>query len=104
MSIKKLRYAMVGLGDIAQIAVLPSFENSRRSKLVALVSGDKEKLKVLGKKYKIDQLYTYDEYDQLLDSQTIDVVLITLPNHLHKDYTVRAARAGIHVLCEKPMS
>ena len=99
-----VRYAVVGLGHIAQAAVLPAFKNAKQnSKLVALVSSDAEKLKVLGKRYKAKQ-YSYDQYDECLKSGEIDAVYIALPNNMHCEYTVRAAEAGIHVLCEKPMA
>jgi predicted dehydrogenase len=102
---KKIRYAVVGLGYIAQIAVLPAFANAKKnSELAALVSDDPEKLSTLSQKYKVKSTYSYDEYDQCLRSGEIDAVYIALPNHLHHEYTVRAAQAGIHVLCEKPMA
>ena len=102
---RKIRYAVVGLGHIAQVAVLPAFEHARKnSKLVALVSSDKGKLRQLGKRYDVDALFSYDDYDELLKSGTVDAVYIALPNHMHADFTVRAAKAGIHVLCEKPMA
>lgn len=102
---QKIRYAVVGLGYIAQVAVLPAFENAKKnSELAALVSDDAEKLAKLSRKYKVKQTFTYDEYDQLLRSGEIDAVYIALPNHLHNEYTIRAARAGVHVLCEKPMA
>src|SRR5881394_1036161 len=101
----KVRYAVVGLGYIAQAAVLPAFAHAKRnSRLVALVSGDPDKLDALGRKYHVDQLYSYDRYDELLRSGSIDAVYIALPNHLHAAYAVRAADQGIHVLCEKPMA
>src|SRR5512138_426459 len=100
-----IRYAVVGLGHIAQVAVLPAFANARRnSKLVALVSGDPVKLDQLGKKYDVKKQYSYEQYDSLLKSGDIDAVYIALPNSLHCEYAVRAARAGIHVLCEKPLA
>ncbi len=99
---KGIRYAVVGLGHIAQVAVLPAFKGARNSQLTALVSGDEEKRKELGKKYSIENVYSYDEYDQALSA--VDAVYIALPNHLHREYAVRAASAGIHVLCEKPMA
>lgn len=99
-----VRYAVVGLGHIAQAAVLPAFRNAKRnSKLTALVSGDAEKLKELGKKYKA-KTYAYEQYDECLASSEVDAVYIALPNHLHCEYAVRAAEAGVHVLCEKPMA
>jgi predicted dehydrogenase len=100
-----LRYAVVGLGYISQIATLPGFRNARRnSRLTALVSGDEKKLKLLGRRYGIDNLFHYEDYDQLLESGEIDAVYIALPNSMHCEYTVRAANAGIHVLCEKPLA
>jgi predicted dehydrogenase len=102
---RKIRYAVVGLGHIAQVAVLPAFRHAAsNSELAALVSGDPTKLRELGKRYGLSALYSYDDYDELLASGTIDAVYIALPNHQHRDYTVRAARAGVHVLCEKPMA
>lgn len=100
----KIRYAVVGIGHIAQVAVLPAFEHaSHNSELAALVSGDELKHEKLGEKYGV-HTYTYDEYDQCLKSGKIDAVYIALPNSLHREFTVRALKAGIHVLCEKPMA
>ncbi len=102
---QRIRYAVVGLGHISQAAVLPAFKNAAdNSELKALVSNDPVKLKQLAKKHKVDRIYTYDEYDACLQSGLIDAVYIALPNHMHAEYTIRAARAGIHVLCEKPMA
>ena len=102
---KVLRYAVVGLGYIAQSAVLPAFKNARRNtRLAALVSNDAKKLKLLGKRYDVELLHDYDSYDELLGSGEIDAVYIALPNTMHRDYTIRAANAGIHVLCEKPLA
>src|SRR5437763_1467557 len=101
---KKIRYAVVGLGWIAQEMVLPAFKNVRNSELTALVTDDPIKADELGEKYQVSQTIGYSGYDGLLRSGFIDAVYIALPNNMHKDYTVRAARAGIHVLCEKPMA
>jgi glucose-fructose oxidoreductase len=101
----KIRYAVVGLGHIAQVAVLPAFAHaSRNSRLAALVSDDPKKLTELGRRYGVDHLYSYDEYDDCLRSGEVDAVYIALPNNLHREYAIRAARAGAHVLCEKPMA
>ena len=100
-----IRYAAVGLGWITQAALLPGFANAKQnSRLTALVSDSPEKLKELGKHYGIERLYTYDEYDECLADDQVDAVYIGLPNDQHRDYTERAARAGVHVLCEKPMA
>lgn len=100
----KVRYALVGLGWIAQEVILPGFKNTGNSELVAFVTDDPEKAEELGKKYDVSQTVAYDGYEDLLRSGGIDAVYITLPNNMHRDYTVRAAQAGIHVLCEKPMA
>ena len=100
-----IRYAVVGLGHIAQVAVLPGFAHAKRnSALTALVSDDPQKLKQLSRRYDVPYCYSYREYDQCLREGYIDAVYIALPNSLHCDFAVRAARAGIHVLCEKPLA
>jgi glucose-fructose oxidoreductase len=102
---KKIRYAVVGLGHIAQTAVLPAFNHAHsNSELAALVSGDAKKLEVLSKKYRIGHTVSYNQYDDLMRSGEVDAVYIALPNSLHAEYSIRAANAGIHVLCEKPMA
>lgn len=100
---RKVRYAIVGLGHLSQAAILPAFQNVKNAQLAALVSGDPDKLKELGRHYNA-RTYGYDEYDACLESGEIDAVYIVLPNHQHREYTVRAAHAGVHVLCEKPMA
>jgi glucose-fructose oxidoreductase len=100
---KAVRYGVVGLGHIAQVAVLPAFAHARRnSRLTALVSDDSTKLKVLARKYRIEHTGSYDDYEACLEH--VDAVYLALPNSMHAEYTIRAARAGVHVLCEKPMA
>lgn len=100
----KTRYGVIGLGWIAQASVLPAFKHAKKNtELAALISGDKKKLSALGKKYGVENLFSYEEFDECIDSGLIDALYIALPNHLHTEYAVRAARAGIHILCEKPM-
>jgi predicted dehydrogenase len=101
---KKIRYAVVGLGWFAQSAALPAFAHAENAELVALVSDDPTKLAELSNKYDVQYAYSYEQYEDCLRSENIDAVYIALPNHLHCEYTVRAAQAGIHVLCEKPMA
>ena len=100
----RIRYAVVGLGYIAQIAVLPAFSKARNCELAALVSDDNVKLEKLSRKYKVPATYSYEDFDECLNSGEIDAVYIALPNSMHRDYTVRASEAGIHVLCEKPLA
>jgi len=98
-----IRYGIVGLGHIAQVAVLPAFAHARRnSRLAALVSDDAKKLKSLSRKYKIRGTFSYDNYDAALEQ--VDAVYIALPNSMHAEYVTRAAAAGVHVLCEKPLA
>ena len=100
---RQIRYAVVGCGHIAQVAVLPGFANARRnSTLAALVSGDAVKRKALSEKYGVETTYSYEEYAECL--KQVDAVYIALPNSMHCEYAVRAARAGVHVLVEKPMA
>ena len=98
-----IRYAVVGLGHIAQVAVIPAFAHARRnSKLVAIVSADRTKRREIAKRYRLLNTFGYDEYDECL--RLVDAVYIALPNSMHAEYAIRAARAGVHVLCEKPMA
>lgn len=102
---KKIRYAVVGLGHIAQSAVLPAFENAHsNSELVALISGDEEKLNRLGEKYNVSKLYLYSEFEQCMQSGEVDALYVCTPNFYHRNLMETAARYGVHVLCEKPMA
>jgi predicted dehydrogenase len=100
---RTIRYAVVGLGHISQVAVIPAFAHARRnSQLVAIVSGDRSKRQEIAKRYRIEHAFTYEQFDECL--RVVDAVYIALPNSMHAEYTIRAARAGVHVLCEKPMA
>ena len=102
---RRLRFAVIGLGHIAQAAVLPAFRHARKHvELAALVSGDRMKLRKLGKRYGVERLHSYDEAPELFASGDIDAVYIALPNTMHASWAVRAASAGLHVLTEKPMA
>ncbi len=103
---KPIGWAVVGIGGLTQGQILPGFAQCKRSKLVALVSGTPDKLKKNAERYNVDpkNLYDYASFDKIKDNPEIDAVYIVLPNGMHAEYTVRAARAGKHVLCEKPMA
>jgi glucose-fructose oxidoreductase len=102
---RKIRYAVVGLGHISQVAVLPAFAHARRNSAVtALVSSDARKLRELGRRYRIENLFDYDRFDECLRSGAVDAVYIALPNSMHAEYAIRAAKAGVHILCEKPLA
>jgi glucose-fructose oxidoreductase len=101
----RVRYAVVGLGNISQVAVLPGFLNAKtNSELTALISDDPKKLKQLAEHYGVRHCYDYAHYGNALQDGEFDAVYIALPNHLHREFAVRAAAAGIHVLCEKPLA
>ena len=101
--VQKVRYAVVGLGHLAQVAVLPAFAHLKNAEIAALVTSDKRKARILAKRYQVKDVYNYDQYEECL-TKDIDAVYIVLPNHQHCEFTMRAAKAGVHVLCEKPMA
>lgn len=103
---RTLGYAIVGLGQLALDQILPAFGKCKRSKPVALVSGHPDKAKKTATAYGIDEksVYGYDNFDDIARNDAIDVVYIVLPNHMHAEFTIRALKAGKHVLCEKPMA
>lgn len=98
---EKVRYAVVGGGQISQQAFMPGIGRTDNSKLAALVTGDPIKAERLAGKYKI-KAWSYDQYSELLRSGEIDAVYIATPNALHTDFVTAALEAGIHVLLEKP--
>jgi predicted dehydrogenase len=100
---KQVRYAVAGLGHLAQVAVLPAFRHASDSQLVALISDDPKKQTKLARQYGVENVYRYRDYEKCF-SDGVDSVYIVLPNHLHREFTVRALDAGAHVLCEKPMA
>jgi len=100
---QKIRYAVIGIGSIAQEAVLPAFEHAENSSLAAIVSGDEVKREELGRRYHC-RTYSYERIDECLSAGEVDAIYITLPNHLHRQYAERAAHRGIHILCEKPLA
>ncbi|AUN97784.1 gfo/Idh/MocA family oxidoreductase [Bacteriovorax stolpii] len=102
---KKIRYGVVGLGNIAQSAVLPAFKNaSSNSVLTTLISEDKQKLKVLAKKYKVKNTYLFEDLEECFMKREIDAIYIATPNDHHRQIVELAAQYKINVLCEKPMA
>jgi predicted dehydrogenase len=101
---QKIGYAVVGLGLIARNAVLPAFRHSRKAKLVALVSRDKNKATRLRAKHKAAYSYSTKEYDACLSNPEVSAVYMATPPGEPEEFTVRAAAAGKHVLCEKPLA
>jgi predicted dehydrogenase len=103
---KKLGIALVGLGNYAVNHILVGIEASPFWELRGLVTGTPSKIPALKSKFKIkdENIFTYDTFDKIANAKDIDVVYICLPNGLHAEYTIRAAKAGKHIICEKPMA
>jgi predicted dehydrogenase len=99
----KFGFAVVGLGHIAK-PFLEELRGSLTCRVSAVVSGDAAKAAVTAKKYGADATYSYADFDRIADNPAIDAVYLALPVSLHREYTERAAAAGKHVLCEKPMA
>src|SRR5512138_104 len=100
---RQVGYAVIGLGHIAQAAVLPAFKHARNSRLVAVVSGDATKRARLSRRYGCDAFDVRD-LDDVIDLPEVDAVYIAEPNDKHVDFAVRCAKEGVHVLCEKPLA
>ena len=103
---RKLGWAIVGLGSLSINQILPAFAKCERSKVTALVSGSPDKAQKLAARYSVSEqnIYSYAKFDAIRDNADVDVVYVVLPNSMHAEYAVRAARAGKHVLSEKPMA
>lgn len=100
---KKVRYAIVGIGDIAQEAMMPGVDHTGNSQITALVSGNPDKAKQVGEKYDVADIYTYEQFDQMLTSGKVDAIYLATPNWRHAEFVIPALKAGIHVLVEKPL-
>ncbi|GAA4315254.1 Gfo/Idh/MocA family oxidoreductase [Compostibacter hankyongensis] len=100
-----LRVAILGLGGYGG-RVAEAMQSCKRARLVGLVSGTPEKLSTWGTRYNIPEKnrYNYENFDRIKDNPDIDVVYVITPNSLHHDHVIRAAKAGKHVISEKPMS
>jgi predicted dehydrogenase len=99
-----IRYAVVGAGWISQEAFMPAVAATRNSRMQAIVSGNTGGARQLADFYAIPEVLDYADYDVLIASDRIDAVYIALPNDLHADYTIRALKAGKHVMVEKPLA
>lgn len=99
-------WCIVGLGRISMDHFMPALKMGKKGKIVALVSGHRDKAEKQAAMYGVSTkaIYSYEEYDRIAMNKEIDAVYIALPNSMHAEYTIRAAKAGKHVLCEKPMA
>ncbi|MCJ8163547.1 Gfo/Idh/MocA family oxidoreductase [Pontibacter sp. E15-1] len=103
---KKLGVALVGLGGYSTGQLAPALQETENCYLAGIVTGTPSKAETWKQKYNIpDQnIYNYENFDQIKDNPAIDVVYVVLPNAMHAEYTIRAAKAGKHVISEKPMA
>jgi predicted dehydrogenase len=103
---KKLGIALVGLGNYSGGQLAPALQHTKNCYLAGIVTGTPAKAEDWSKKYNIPQknIYNYKNFDDIAGNKDIDIVYVVLPVAMHKEYTIRAARAGKHVICEKPMA
>lgn len=102
--LKVIRYAVLGAGWISQTAFIPAVSLLENSQITAIVSGSPERARSLADKHGISHVYSYEDFDELLSSDLIDAVYIALPNPLHASFAIQAAKAGKHVMVEKPIA
>ena len=102
----RVGFAIMGLGRLALENILPAFANCKHGRPVALISGNAEKMRLVAAQYQIEpsKCYSYDDFDRIRKDEAVEAVYVVLPNALHHEATVKAAHAGKHVLCEKPMA
>jgi predicted dehydrogenase len=100
---KKVRYAIVGLGDIAQEDLMPGVAHTGNSEITVLITSDSKKAAKLGEKYKVEATYNYEQFDEALSSERFDAIYLATPNWRHAEFIIPALKAGIHVLTEKPL-
>lgn len=102
---RKIGYCVIGLGRIAD-HFMRGVAQSSTSKITGLVSGHRDKAERTAQQYGVPKssIYSYEEMDRFRENKSIDAVYVALPNSMHAEYTIRSAKAGKHVLCEKPMS
>ena len=103
---RRLGVAVVGLGHLTMGQILPGFGTARHVRLAALMSGSPEKARAVAAQHGLADgaVYGYGDFDRLAADRSVDIVYIVLPNAMHAEFTARAAKAGKHVLCEKPMA
>jgi predicted dehydrogenase len=103
---ERVGFAIVGLGHLSLGQILPAFGKTKYCKPVALVSGDRGKAGKIASQYGIKQpsIYSYENFDEIARNPDVHVIYVVLPNSMHAEYVIRGAKAGKHILCEKPMA
>src|SRR5277367_6867851 len=102
---RRIGWCIIALGRISMDHFMPAVKMSQKGKIVALVSGHRDKAEKQAAIYGVpaSAIYSYENMDAIRDNKAIDAVYVALPNSMHAEYTIRSAKAGKHVLCEKPM-
>ena len=102
----KLGIALVGLGNYSTGQLAPALQQTEHCYLAGIVTGTPSKADTWKEKYKIPSknIYNYQTFDDIKENPDIDIIYVVLPNAMHAEYTIRAANAGKHVICEKPMA
>ena len=103
---RRIGWCIIALGRISMDHFMPAVKMSQKGKIVALVSGHRDKAEKQAAIYGVpaSAIYNYESMDAIRDNKEIDAVYVALPNSMHAEYTIRSAKAGKHVLCEKPMA
>jgi len=103
---EKLGIALVGLGYYSTDVLAPAFQYTKKCYLAGIVTGTPAKAEQWKKKYNIAEknIYNYENFDKIANNSDIDVVYVVLPPSMHREFVIRAAKAGKHVFCEKPMA
>ena len=103
---KKLGMALMGLGYYSTQVLAPSIQMCKNTYLAGVITRSPSKAEEWSAKYNIkkENIYNLENFDEIINNDEIDIVYVVLPNGLHKEFTIRAARAGKHVICEKPMA
>ncbi|KQR41314.1 Gfo/Idh/MocA family protein [Deinococcus sp. Leaf326] len=102
---RRVGFAIVGIGELSAEELIPAARTSEHAYVAALVTGERGKGEAFALSLGLtpDDVYTYEEYDRLGERSDVEAVYVVLPNSMHREYVERAAKAGKHVLCEKPL-
>ncbi|HEU5078264.1 MAG TPA: Gfo/Idh/MocA family oxidoreductase [Opitutaceae bacterium] len=103
---RKIGIALLGLGGYAGGQLAPALQQTKLCRLAAVVTGTPSKGEKWQRRYDLpaSAVYSYETFDRIADNKDVDVVYVVTPNALHRDFVIRAAKAGKHVICEKPMA
>ena len=103
---RKLTIALVGLGYYSEFKLATALQETKHCQLGGIVTGTPAKAEKWKKQYNLSEknIYNYQNFDRIADNTSIDVVYVALPNSMHHEFVIRAAKAGKHVICEKPMA